>query len=196
VTIADTLHPLEVEAAPLPDVNSVEGDGFEAISRGIVRPARALDIAQAPDAFRVYDYKDVQALLATRRVDARRPFVSIALAMEREGLFRLTGAWRLREDDETRTDALVTDPALAFEAFLDKYGLDYRAGGNVVRFVPVASIDVPGNALSPELLFEALGLTDEDNFGVHVSLEVTEPGIATLRWPFVVATNRYENSER
>jgi hypothetical protein len=148
---------------------------------------------QNPDAYRVYEYQGTRHYL--RHAESRR-LGRFALAHERDGAFRVTGAWRIREEDADLRTEFTSDPARAFEALLDKYGLDYLADGNLVRFVPVTTIALPSNAISPDVLFEALGLGEQDNFGVHVTLELVEPGTARLTWPFVLATNRYESAER
>src|SRR4051794_39679962 len=96
--ILTTLAGLETEGE-LPDVDQVEGHGFEGLSGGIVRANQALDIVQNPDAFRLYEYEGTQFLLATRRVDRGRvPFVQLAVAVTREG-WRVTGAFRMRVED-------------------------------------------------------------------------------------------------
>jgi hypothetical protein len=189
--VLDVLALVEADDAELPAVDQVEGEGYEGMSGGVIRSHHALNAIQNPDAFTVYRFEDHEAVPATRRVAGKRRSVVIAIAVRRDEGWRVTAAYRLREDDDERLDDLVGSPPLAFGTFLSRYGRTLIVGERHVLFAPVATL--PPNALSDfDTVLSELGIDRSTPGLLHTVVTVPNPDEPTkFVWLFAIDAEAY-----
>jgi hypothetical protein len=174
-------------------------EAFNAQSVRGVRPQHAVDAAQSPDDVALYAYRDSRLFVTTKLISVSAdPFVLLVIGSERGRERSVDCAYRLY-GEQLEVEPLAADATVAFQTFLERFGIPYETRGRKVLFVPIITGNIPaGTQPDIESISRILGLDrkpgerPERAFNLHAQFRFSGTGDVIMAWPFLLDIAGYE----
>ncbi len=152
-----------------------------------LRTNHAVEALLEPDGLAIQRYGEVEVRLATRRISrGRHPYTLLVIAVKLPGAkLSITHGYRLYRGK--RGDDLSKDPASAFQALLERYGLDVQVGAVKRRFVTYGAT-APGEGLEVA--------RESGQVAINALSKVRPSGWVEHSWVFALDTAKYRAAVR
>lgn len=184
----------------VPEVARVEFSQFYIDTNSFpqgVRKNHALKTLHQPDriiAFRIAE--EVHVVLATRYIAAgRSPHVMLLVGSKiQDAAVVIDGGYKLYGTKEFLLK-ISTDPLLAFQTLIDRYGIEFQVCGYTASFLPgvVAELD----PTRPNSIFAVPnGSGDKQLVALAQRVEDGTPKLVRIVWAYALQTDRYRTAAK